>query len=376
MDVRAITIAALALTLGSCSALHPLPPRVPLPPTVAATLPDVPNKPGATQPEPPIVPPECTKDTDCKGDSVCNAQKQCADPKNASNTVMAWLKVAEEAEKAVQDARNSAKRPASSNDQPAESQESRVEENFKRERRREETVRRAREQLAQLKAGAFAAAAAGSHKLADNDAAAPAPTESQESRVDKYLKSLPTGSAVFTAPTEANQYENFDVTLKLKKRDVDAMLADASKEFPGNIARGVSNIRMSDRMRAELIGGDFFPQGDKTLQEQPTSVIEGTTWKWQVHSDRPGKHQLTARIETLMQIDGKDTWKTIDVAEVSINIKINGLGWAMDNWKWLATAIVLPLIGWFAKRKFGEGSGDEKPKSPKPKQPPKRKRAA
>jgi hypothetical protein len=208
--------------------------------------------------------------------------------------------------------------------------------------------------------------------------AAPPPvsTESQESRVDKYLKSLPTGSAVFTAPTEANQYENFDVTLKLKKRDVDAMLADASKEFPGDIARGVSNIHMSDRMRAELIGSDFSPQGDKTLQEQPTSVIEGTTWKWQVHSDRPGKHQLTARIETLMQIEGKDTWKTIDVAEVSINIKINGLGWAMDNWKWLATAIVLPLIGWYAKRKFGEGSGDEKPKSPKPKQPPKRKRAA
>jgi hypothetical protein len=61
----------------------------------------------------------CSKDTDCKGDRVCNSQKQCADPKNASNTAMAWLKVAEEAEKAVQDGRNSSKRPASSNDQPA-----------------------------------------------------------------------------------------------------------------------------------------------------------------------------------------------------------------------------------------------------------------
>jgi hypothetical protein len=62
----------------------------------------------------------CSKDTDCKGDRVCNAQKQCADPKSAaSSTVMAWLKVAEEAEKAVQDAKNSDKRPASSNDQPS-----------------------------------------------------------------------------------------------------------------------------------------------------------------------------------------------------------------------------------------------------------------
>jgi hypothetical protein len=61
----------------------------------------------------------CSKDTDCKGDRVCNAQKQCADPKNASSTVMDWIKVAEEAEKAVQDARNPAKPPASSNGQPS-----------------------------------------------------------------------------------------------------------------------------------------------------------------------------------------------------------------------------------------------------------------
>jgi hypothetical protein len=61
----------------------------------------------------------CSKDTDCKGDRVCNAQKQCADPQSASSTVMAWLKVAEEAEKAVQDAKNPAKQPASSNDQPS-----------------------------------------------------------------------------------------------------------------------------------------------------------------------------------------------------------------------------------------------------------------
>jgi hypothetical protein len=39
---------------------------------------------------------------------------------------------------------------------------------------------------------------------------------------------------------------------------------------------------------------------------------------------------------------------------VPIDIKINKIGWAMNNWKWIATAIVLPLIGWLAKRKFGE----------------------
>jgi len=63
----------------------------------------------------------CTKDTDCKGDRVCNAEKQCVDPKSASSSAMDWLKLAQEAEKAVEDAkaaRNAARQPAASSDQP------------------------------------------------------------------------------------------------------------------------------------------------------------------------------------------------------------------------------------------------------------------
>lgn len=172
------------------------------------------------------------------------------------------------------------------------------------------------------------------------------------SDVDRYLEQLPKGSAVFIAPAQADQYRRFDVTLKLENKELAAMLADAHNQAPTEVSKGISGIHMSERMRAELIGGDFAPSGEETIQEQPSSVKEGTTWKWQVHSDTPGKHQLTGRIETLMKIDGKDTWKEIDVAEVSVDIKINELGWAMNNWKWIATAIVLPLIGWFAKRKF------------------------
>jgi hypothetical protein len=173
-----------------------------------------------------------------------------------------------------------------------------------------------------------------------------------ESAVDKFLEQLPKGSAVFKAPPQAVQYRPFDVTLRLENKELGTMLSDAKNESPDKISKGVAGIHMSDRMRAQLIGDDFSPTGDKTIQEQPSSVKEGTTWNWQVHSDTPGTHPLTARIETLMQIDGKDTWRTIDVAEVEVDIKINEMGWVMNNWKWLATAIVLPFIGWLAKRKF------------------------
>jgi hypothetical protein len=196
---------------------------------------------------------------------------------------------------------------------------------------------------------------------ADEHPPTPAPTSPYqppapvtESAVDKFLEQLPKGSAVFTAPPQADQYRPFDVTLRLENRELAAMLADARNKSPDDVSTGVSGIHMSDRMRAELIGHDFSPSGEETIQEQPNSVREGTTWKWQLHSDIPGRHQLTARIETLMKIDGNDSWRTIEVAEVPIDIKVNQIGWAMNNWKWIATAIVLPLIGWIAKRKFGE----------------------
>lgn len=58
----------------------------------------------------------CSKDTDCKGDRVCNAEKQCVDPHSATNSLTDWLKVAQEAEKTVDGIKQARKQSAQSND--------------------------------------------------------------------------------------------------------------------------------------------------------------------------------------------------------------------------------------------------------------------
>jgi hypothetical protein len=174
--------------------------------------------------------------------------------------------------------------------------------------------------------------------------------------VDAALARLPQGSATVTAPSEVLEYRGFDVSLRLAKMALADLIEDTQAKAPkGAAVHGIANVRMSPRMSAELIGEDFVIE-EKGPQEQVVALNEDTVWNWRVHSETLGRHTLVVRLHTLLTAAGKEAPKTIDVAETQIDVKINPPAWTLRNWQWVASALVLPVVGWGFKRLFDKKS--------------------
>jgi hypothetical protein len=172
------------------------------------------------------------------------------------------------------------------------------------------------------------------------------------SNIDSLLEMLPKGSAIVTAPSEVLQYQGFDATLRLAKKKLAELIDDTeSRAAPGATVKGITGVRMSPRMKAELVGEDFIIE-DKGPQEQLVTLKKDTVWVWRVHSEMPGRRVLKARLHTLLKIDGQEAPRTIEVAEAEVVVKVNPSEWALRNWEWIASALMLPILGWVLKRLF------------------------
>lgn len=176
------------------------------------------------------------------------------------------------------------------------------------------------------------------------------PTESRRNPVDNALRKLLRGSAFVVSPSEVKQYARFDVSLYLEKGDLAPAISAAKATTPeGFSISGIENVRLSPRMKAELLGDDFVIESKGPL-EQAVTLAEPTTWKWSVRGELPGSRRLTVRLHTLIKVDGQEASRVLDVAEMTISVKVDAREWALRHWEWIATAIVLPFVGWAVKQ--------------------------
>ncbi|WP_423284087.1 hypothetical protein [Caldimonas sp. KR1-144] len=162
--------------------------------------------------------------------------------------------------------------------------------------------------------------------------------------VDRLLDSMTKGSAAIVAPMSANQYEDFPVALAVSGSALGPLLADIQATAgPDSHVVGIAGVRLSPRMRAELIGGDFEIQGE-SLQEQAVATRGNTTWQWTVRSAWPGERTLRVRLHALVLVQGQETPRSFNVAEHRLTVRIDATEWAIRNWQWVASALALPLL--------------------------------
>jgi hypothetical protein len=208
------------------------------------------------------------------------------------------------------------------------------------------------EKRAEVTAPAARAAPAASPAEKDNTDAAAAP-------VDAQLAALPQGSAVVAAPHQVSQYQAFSIALHLSKEALEALLEDVRRaSASGSNVVGITGIRMSNKMTAELISGDCTVLGDSPKWMQAVSQQEETIWPWRVQCDSAGDKMFTVRLNTLLEIQGSESPRIIDVSDVPIHVSVNELGWVARNWQWILTTLLLPLLAWAAKRWLGKKRED------------------
>lgn len=120
-----------------------------------------------------------------------------------------------------------------------------------------------------------------------------------------------------------------------------------------------SQIEITTRMKAVLLSRDpaaFTITVMHDNAEQVVSSVDTTTWRWSVTAKKKDLQTLVLVIYQLVKYDGKEFWHEVETYRADIVVEVNISSWFKSlDWKWIASAILIPLIvaawSWWRNRK-------------------------
>ena len=183
--------------------------------------------------------------------------------------------------------------------------------------------------------------------------------EVEPSEVDAILNSLKSGDVVFDSPTHLFIEET---------KIIEVTLVPPGLPVP-ELREGevVAEALISNRMQATLTGQGFLIEA-LTPEVQAVSERTPTMWRWQVTPTKTGTQSLHLSLLAIIEVEGDDTPFVVRTfsrdIEVNITIQQKVFGFLGNNWKWLWTAIFIPIIGYLLKkrsekRKKNKSNGDK-----------------
>jgi len=182
----------------------------------------------------------------------------------------------------------------------------------------------------------------------------PLPNPAILDAVDDVLAALPKAPMAFNTPPPMNIDDTASkVELRVGPRQSPAELAK-SITAPGTVQ--VHEVQISNRMKSSLSGdADGLTITPLTPALQAVSGQTPTVWVWSVKPRKVGRYPIHVELEAEVKIDGEVTPRLIDVFDGAITVTITPRQrvehFAKDNWQWLWTALLVPVGGWWWKRK-------------------------
>jgi len=181
--------------------------------------------------------------------------------------------------------------------------------------------------------------------------APPLPNHSPSGNVDKLLNEMEFGAIAFNAPTNINIDDSPQIQLLLSLASTVEALKQSIAEEGERVG---ATIKVSDRMEARL-SGYMFQITAITPEVQAITKSQETEWKWEMHPKKEGKHKLHLTLTALLEIDGRNTPRTIRTFDKVIEVNVTATQkislFFKNNWQWLWAAILLPVAGWLWKRR-------------------------
>lgn len=145
------------------------------------------------------------------------------------------------------------------------------------------------------------------------------------------------------------------------KEDIKAQLLidfnQSTKELEDKLSvKGVKisqPIEISEIVKATITAPNF-DISKITEEEQIISDYKPTEWLWILKPKSIGTHEVNLSVTALIKINGKETKHHLKTFDKNILIEITEkqivVNWVEENWKWLISTLILPLIVFFYKR--------------------------
>ncbi|MDA8078463.1 MAG: hypothetical protein M0Z79_05935 [Nitrospiraceae bacterium] len=171
--------------------------------------------------------------------------------------------------------------------------------------------------------------------------------------IEDQLKNLEIGQILF------NPAEKMTVGIKeiIEVRIAKQISDQFTKGLSGRGVPQIEQIKVGTFMKAHLYGGNFDIKLRSNSEEQTISNEGFTPWEWDVTPQQGGPQTLLLTVTVRLKLpDGREETKDYPVFRRPIIVAVNRAyttkAFIMKYWQWLITSIIIPFIGWFAKRKW------------------------
>lgn len=179
----------------------------------------------------------------------------------------------------------------------------------------------------------------------------PAPQGDPLALVDQFLASMHSANVAFNSPQTLNLSETANIQLLLSlKKSIEELRREIASSGP---TEGAS-VKVANRMEARLTGPNFQITAI-TTEEQAIGANDTVEWKWEIKPLATGTHNLHLTLTAIFNIDGATTRRSIRTFDKTIEVEVTPrqivVGFVVKNWQWLWAAVLLPIGGWFWKRR-------------------------
>jgi hypothetical protein len=179
--------------------------------------------------------------------------------------------------------------------------------------------------------------------------------------VSQAVLGLPTAFVAFNAPRTLGRGETATIQLLLSPASKSIReLEDRLSEVGDKIG---ARIRYSSTMEAVLRSQDFEvdPVDSKSRKFVPSD--QDTEWLWQVTPKKTGDLRLFLTLYAIIDVAGKEGPVKVGTFHRTLTIRVTWTQRAgdffKDNWKWLWTAILVPVGVWAIRKR-----AERKPPAP------------
>jgi hypothetical protein len=166
--------------------------------------------------------------------------------------------------------------------------------------------------------------------------------------LEQELKRIPVGRVVFNPPDEMRVGVRERIEVRISK-DLDAEMCFALK---GRGVVQIEDIKVSELMKVRMSGSDF----DITSLNEEEQFIGSqgfTEWVWDIIPQKSGNKVLHLHVTLRIRLPHGEERKDHPVLDKSVLVKVNHLYstkvFVITYWKWIATAIILPMMGFIWK---------------------------
>lgn len=124
--------------------------------------------------------------------------------------------------------------------------------------------------------------------------------------------------------------------------------------FQGEGSIETSEVEIFDQMEAVLVAPEF--QITKiTPERQQITIDEETIWKWEIKPLKLGKQRLHLAINMIVSVGGKEQLRSVHTYEKEIEVNVSMYTristFIGNNWQWLWTTILIPIVPWVWSRR-------------------------